>query len=348
MPPARAPGNLLRIADPSGTLLMANSIRRILVAIRDLHHPSRAELRKAAQFARAANASVELFHAVDIPIRTNRAAAAVAGMTTKLVLAKLRSAERRLRQISRLSCFRGIEMTYHSSADYPPPAAVVRRAERIGADLVIAAAHKHGFAHRVFLKNTDKELIRQCPCPLLLVKSIRSYSGSVVLAAVDPFHAHAKPADLDVLLLQMGNTLAHLFKGSLHVVHAYAPLLGMVPLPTAMAIPAIAPPDAEQAHAELIANELSSLATGAGVPPQACHLRMGVIASELCAVARDTHASLVVMGAVSRSALRRIFLGSTAETVLDDLKCDVLVLKPRGFRSAVGTRTSTGGSRQAA
>lgn len=328
---------------------MANSIRRILVAIHDLHHPSRTELRKAAELARAANASVELFHAADIPIRTDRGAARTpAGMAGKLVLAKLRSAEQRLRQFSRLNCFRGIEVTYHSNADYPQEAAVVRRAERIRADLVIAAAHKHGFARRLFLKNTDKELIRQCPCPLLLVKSIRSYSGSVVLAAVDPFHAHAKPADLDVLLLQMGNTLAHLFKGSLHVVHAYAPLLEMVPLPTAMAIPAIPPPDAEQAHAELIANELASLAAAAGVPPQACHLRMGVIASELCAVARDTHASLVVMGAVSRSALRRIFIGSTAESVLDELKCDVLVVKPRGFRSAAGTRAASAGGRQAA
>lgn len=46
---------------------MANSIRHILVAIRDLHHAPRTELRKAAELARAADATLELFHAVDLP-----------------------------------------------------------------------------------------------------------------------------------------------------------------------------------------------------------------------------------------------------------------------------------------
>ena len=43
---------------------------------------------------------------------------------------------------------------------------------------------------------------------------------------------------------------------------------------------------------------------------------------------RKVGANLVVMGAVSRSGLNRIFIGNTAERVLDDLPCDVLVVKP--------------------
>ena len=42
----------------------------------------------------------------------------------------------------------------------------------------------------------------------------------------------------------------------------------------------------------------------------------------------DIGADLVVMGAVSRSGLKRLALGSTAERVLDFLPCDVLVVKP--------------------
>jgi universal stress protein E len=37
------------------------------------------------------------------------------------------------------------------------------------------------------------------------------------------------------------------------------------------------------------------------------------------------------MGAVSRSGLKRLFLGNTAEEVLDKLSCDVLIVKPPGF-----------------
>jgi len=46
----------------------------------------------------------------------------------------------------------------------------------------------------------------------------------------------------------------------------------------------------------------------------------------------------VVMGAVSRSAVARLFIGHTAERVIDELECDVLVVKPRRFRTRVAPR----------
>jgi len=38
-----------------------------------------------------------------------------------------------------------------------------------------------------------------------------------------------------------------------------------------------------------------------------------------------------VMGAVSRSRVQELFVGSTAERVLDRIGCDVLVVKPADF-----------------
>jgi universal stress protein E len=48
-------------------------------------------------------------------------------------------------------------------------------------------------------------------------------------------------------------------------------------------------------------------------------------------LARQLGCDLVVMGALSRSGLKRIFIGNTAERILDSLDCDVLVVKPPGF-----------------
>lgn len=56
-------------------------------------------------------------------------------------------------------------------------------------------------------------------------------------------------------------------------------------------------------------------------------------------VARETGADIVIMGAVSRSGLRRVFIGNTAERVLGDLSCDVLVVKPKRFKAPVASRT---------
>jgi universal stress protein E len=303
---------------------VATRIRRILVVIRDLHRPPRIELRKAAEIARAAKATVELFHVVDPG----------AGAHAQ---AKKLEAEQRFDLLAGTPLFRGLRVTHHSNIDYPPHEAIVRRAVKVRADLVIVATRTRGLMGRVLLRNTDWELIRQCTCPLLLVKSPRAYTNSVVLAAVDPFHSHSKPANLDARLLDFGGTVARLLKGSLHVFHAYMPLVNFAPVPGA-AVPLGPPPEVEAAHTELIASEFNRTASAAGVTPRARHLHMGIVSSELCATAKSTRASMVVMGAVSRSALRRIFIGSTAEAVLDKLTCDVLVLKPAGFRSSVGAR----------
>ena len=58
-------------------------------------------------------------------------------------------------------------------------------------------------------------------------------------------------------------------------------------------------------------------------------------------MAEKLDADLVVMGAISRSTLKRIAIGNTAERVLGDLPCDVLVVKPKRFVTRVA-RTRRG------
>ena len=56
-------------------------------------------------------------------------------------------------------------------------------------------------------------------------------------------------------------------------------------------------------------------------------------------VAQEIHSGLVVMGAISRSGLKRVFIGNTAERVLSKLRCSVLTLKPDHFVSPVRVDT---------
>lgn len=318
---------------------MALKIRRILVAVRDLGHPPRNELRKAADIARAAGAAVQLFHAVTPPIDA-RSLAGKSGAVTRAgtAYASLQHSRERLERYAQLSCFQDLDVDCVSKCDYPPHEAVVRQAIASRADLVIGASHSHGRMRRLFLRNTDWELVRQCPCPLLLVKSPRPYSRNAVLAAVDPFHTHSKPAALDLRLLDAADEWARLFGSALHVFHAYLPLTSVSPLPAGPSVPLAPSPELEDAHGEVIAREFERLARSAGVPPSARHLYMGDTSGGLCSLARKIKAGLLVMGAVSRSGLRRIFIGNTAEKVLDEITTDVLIVKPRGFKTAVPAR----------
>ena len=320
---------------------MTKQLRQILLAIGDVQRPPKNELRKVAALATASGASVELFHAINEPdpFRSYPETATLQAVK-KQRAAIVAKSEARLQRFARDSSFRGVKVTWMAAWDHPIYDAIVRRALATRADLVIAATHGHRFGSRLVLRNTDWELIRHCPVPLLLVKSRRPYQKPVVVAAVDPFHAHSKPADLDARLLAAANQFADLLHGTVHVFHAYMPLLTVTTIPLAAAPPVMLPPEAEEAHGEQVTHVIDQLAERAGVPRGRRHINMGEVSEQLGAVTRRTRADVVVMGAVSRSALARLFIGNTAERVLDKLSCDVLILKPRGFGSKVARNAS--------
>jgi universal stress protein E len=58
----------------------------------------------------------------------------------------------------------------------------------------------------------------------------------------------------------------------------------------------------------------------------------GLAHEELPALAKDLGALVVVMGAVARNPLKRLFIGSTAERTLGQLPCDMLIVKPAWFQ----------------
>jgi universal stress protein E len=317
---------------------MNKPIRHILVAIRDLAHSPKGELRKAAALARASGASVELFHAIEEPDPgVSWPETATAGQVAKRRAAVAARCERRL-QRSGDELLRGLRVRCTATWDYPAHEAIVRRAAATRADLVIAATRHHVPGARLVLRNTDWELIRHCPVPLLLVKSSLPWRRPAIVAAVDPFHAHARPADLDARLLRAGQSCARLLHGTLHVFHSYMPLINTAMVPMSAASMVTVPPEVEAAHGRQIEREIDRLAAAAGVPRARRHVDMGEMAGELAAVTRRCGAGLVVMGAVSRSALKRLVIGNAAERVLDRLECDVLIVKPRGFKSRVDRR----------
>jgi universal stress protein E len=323
---------------------MARSLRHILVAIRDLRHASRSELRKAGMLARASGASVELFHVIDTPDPgVSWPEPAAAGTVAARRAGVAARARRRLERFAGDDSLRGLEVTCTTTWDYPPHEAIVRRARSSRADLVIALTRPHRPGARLVLRNTDWELIRHCPVPLLLVKSNRTYRKPAILAAVDPFHA--RPADLDGRLLAAGGMLAALLHGRLHVFHSYMPLVSVAATPLGTASLVTLPPEAEEAHGRQIARALDRLADAADVPRGRRHIHMGDVSGELRAAVTDTHAGVVVMGAVSRSGLARLFIGNTAERVLDKLDCDVLVVKPGAFKSRVQARPAVSAPR---
>ena len=307
------------------------SIRRVLVAIKNTSSSKPPAVIKAAQLARGLGARLELFHAIDSPIHMDTRSPT----DRRVKLMKQRVEAQYLRSLERIAtsvrqC--GLKITTAVDWDYPSYEAIVRRARRTHADLIVA--ERHGGRHVVtwLLHMADWELLRLSPVPVLIVKNARRYQRPVVRAAVDPTHVFAKPAKLDGKILHLGKMVTRALRGTLHVTHAY------VPMPMDMP----EPPVSEHITADIEGRALAR----ARAAFEACLQSTGIAIARrhlvedrpmlaIPQVARVTRSSIVVMGAISRSGLKAAFIGNTAERVLDDLPCDLLVIKPQRFANRV-------------
>jgi len=214
--------------------------------------------------------------------------------------------------------------------DYPVYEAIVRRALRIEADLIVVSRHAGRHIAPWMLRMTDWELVRLSPIPLLLVKNSHAYRHPAVLAAVDPTHAYAKPLQLDGEILRLGRVVSEALRGTLHAVHAYARMPSTAGIMT--------PPLFEKLEQQQLRAAKAKL-TRALRSTRIFTARRYLIASDpigaITEAARKSHSAIVVMGAVSRSGLKKLFIGNTAESILDELSCDILVVKPLNFRNRV-------------
>jgi universal stress protein E len=69
------------------------------------------------------------------------------------------------------------------------------------------------------------------------------------------------------------------------------------------------------------------LAATEDIDTAAVNLLPGRTREILPAFARSHNASVVVMGAVARTGLKRRMIGSTAEHVIDHVPCDILIAR---------------------
>jgi universal stress protein E len=195
-------------------------------------------------------------------------------------------------------------------------------------DLCAIQAHKHSALGRLLLNQTDHDLILQCPVPLLIVKIGRRRSGSTVLAALDPWQSNGKPASLDGDIIRVARSLSKSLRAPLHAAHVYGPPVQYIG--EAAFAPVFAPltPQEEKRYSAKVRQNFFAAAAKYRIARRNVHLKMGVPATKLPQIARSTKARMVVMGAVSRNAIKRALIGNTAEKVLDTMPCDILIVKP--------------------
>jgi universal stress protein E len=314
-------------------------IRRILVAVKDTPAQASPAITKGARLAKALGAHLDLFHALSDPLVVDIRALADRNLDD-LEKAERGRHIRRLESLAAPLRRAGLQVSTSADWDYPAHEALIRRARRTHADLIVAERHARKHVAPWFLRFTDWELLRQSPVPVLLVKSTAEYKAPKILAAVDPSHAFAKTAKLDEEILRHASALSAGLRGQLHVAHAYVPnILGMTP--SELSVPDATARIAGDAEA-LAKRRLEGLQRATKetrLPAPRRHLLARHAVDAIPELARDLECDIVVMGALSRSGLKRVFIGNTAERLLDELPCDLLIVKPPALASRVAPKS---------
>lgn len=225
---------------------------------------------------------------------------------------------------------------------------IVREVLRTRHDLVIKVPDTWNWLDRL-LSSDDMHLLRKCPCPVWLIKSQAPKAYRRILAAVDVDDAYP-PAELESRhtlnrqILEIAGSLALADFAELHIGYAWDAIGESVMHSAFMRTPE----EEITAYVEQVrhkhATRLDALVgeVSGHLGPDALdylkphkHMVKGWARKEIPALAKRIEADLVVMGTVARTGVPGFIMGNTAETILNQIDCSVLAIKPPGFVTPV-------------
>ncbi|MBT3531606.1 MAG: universal stress protein [Gammaproteobacteria bacterium] len=200
--------------------------------------------------------------------------------------------------------------------------AIIDKAQEIKPDVLLKSTHHHAMMERSVVSNTDWRLIRKCSCPVLLVKPNDWKANGSVVVAVDPFHRKSEQTDLDHRLLNYAELAANLLEQTPHVFHSFFPFVStMFPLGSEAS-------DGLESMKKEHWEKLKDVLESHNIEKENVHLSAGEIVPHLTKYLDSVDANILVVGALSRNFIERAIVGNTAEKILEDSPCDLLVIKP--------------------
>jgi universal stress protein E len=221
---------------------------------------------------------------------------------------------------------------------------VIRAVLEEGFDLVIKQAEDPSWISRLF-GTTDMQLLRECPCPVWLMDQQEQDNYRCIAAAIDfdPKKPQTAWQGINQKILELSSSLALSDFASLHLLHAWeAPaemLMRSHGYSDETAINNYVEQERRQQQ-EIMDQVLQWLKQRLGDETYAylkpvVHLMQGEPAERVSTKAHSLGTDLVVMGTLARTGISGLFIGNTAETILEQIQCGVLTVKPDEFVSPV-------------
>jgi universal stress protein E len=259
-----------------------------------VYDPTRREqpaLERAALIASETGVNVHVFACIysDIPKSTEKTAAVRVLMDRQKKILQT--------EVAPLVA-KGLNVSIEVEWDKEWCEAVVRASIKNGADVVLKSSTQHTPGQRIFNRTSDWTLIRECACPVMLVKGGGVPESRKVLAAIGVREGKANYEQLNQRILDFSRRVMDNNIAEVHFISSHKDLSS--------------------------APDRNALIRNYGLESDKVHIRMGEPDDVIVENARQMNASLVVVGNAARSGLSALINGNTVERVVDRLDCDVL------------------------
>ena len=219
---------------------------------------------------------------------------------------------------------------------------IIRQVIKGRHDLVIKDANRA--AGRRFFPAADMHLLRKCPCPIWVLNAATEPKSQRILVAVDPDSENTGRDSLNQTLMELATSLARADGAKLDVMNVWR-----------------LQEEATLRHglSSILDNDIDRLVSTAQNDSKArlkalvsgfsefddlmrvLHIKGvagDVIPEHVAAEGIDT----IVMGTLTRTGVAGLFIGNTAETILNHVSCSVLTAKAPGFATPIGTGAAGG------
>lgn len=232
----------------------------------------------------------------------------------------------------------GFEGDFNITFDTKTPHSVtiIQHVLKSGHDLVIKVADQSDNKKLKGLKSIDMALLRQCPCPVWLCRDDSDFSKPKILTAVDPQAETPEGQDLNLRLIDLGESLASTLGGTNTIVSCWH-----FEHENFLRNSAFAKMDGDKVD-ELVEDykqehqkSLNALIEKSDVQDCNSVCERGEAQKAIPLYVDNNNIDMVVMGTVARTGIPGFIIGNTAENILQNLSCSMMALKPNGFVSPV-------------
>lgn len=227
---------------------------------------------------------------------------------------------------------------------------IIKSVIRSQFDLVVKCARNSGWLDRLF-GSEDMHLLRKCPCPVLMLKPGQKEIFRRILATVDvndnlsALNEGCVQEQLNKKVLEYSAALGMSELTELHVGGAWVAFAeNFYRYGTFSHVPEERVDFYVEQAQRACSDKLDLLVRGMrdSVGEEAVqhllprtHLIKGLPTKEIPLLAEKLEIDLIVMGTVGRIGIPGLIIGNTAESILEQVKCSVLAIKPEGFKTPV-------------